>query len=235
MFIWAHRGASGQFPENTLLAFEQAIAQNCDGIELDVFQVEDELYVWHDRYLPVQVGQALLITQQSKQLLNSVALPESQKIPTLLEALQCIAGRVTVNVEIKHIEDLQLLQRTLHSACRDHQFTPQQLLVSSFDHQFLTSWAQLDEPCLVGVLTASTLTLMTESLMQLRPYSVHFDINCLDTVDVEYCRSVGLKTYVYTVDQPPDLQQLLAMKVDGVFTNYPRRSADIIAKRLQVL
>ena len=47
--IWAHRGASGYAPENTLESFELAIEQKADGIELDVQMTKDgELVVIHD-------------------------------------------------------------------------------------------------------------------------------------------------------------------------------------------
>lgn len=47
--VWAHRGASGYAPENTLEAFQKAIEQNADGIELDVQMTKDgELVVIHD-------------------------------------------------------------------------------------------------------------------------------------------------------------------------------------------
>ena len=47
--IWAHRGASGYAPENTLEAFELAIHQNADGIELDIQLTKDgEIVVAHD-------------------------------------------------------------------------------------------------------------------------------------------------------------------------------------------
>ena len=47
--VWAHRGASGYRPENTLEAFELAIRQGADGIELDVHtSVDGELIVMHD-------------------------------------------------------------------------------------------------------------------------------------------------------------------------------------------
>lgn len=47
--VWAHRGASGYAPENTLEAFQKAIEQNADGIELDVQMTTDgELVVIHD-------------------------------------------------------------------------------------------------------------------------------------------------------------------------------------------
>lgn len=39
--VWAHRGASGYRPENTLEAFELAIRQGADGIEMDVHTSAD--------------------------------------------------------------------------------------------------------------------------------------------------------------------------------------------------
>ena len=47
--VWAHRGASGYRPENTMEAFELAIRQGADGIELDVHTSADgQLIVIHD-------------------------------------------------------------------------------------------------------------------------------------------------------------------------------------------
>ena len=39
--VWAHRGASGYAPENTLEAFEMAVKQQADGVELDVQLTKD--------------------------------------------------------------------------------------------------------------------------------------------------------------------------------------------------
>ena len=49
MKIWAHRGYSGRYPENTMLAFKKAAEAGCDGIELDVQLTKDDvLVVIHD-------------------------------------------------------------------------------------------------------------------------------------------------------------------------------------------
>ena len=49
MEVWAHRGASGYMPENTMEAFELAIEQRADGIELDVQLSKDgKVMVLHD-------------------------------------------------------------------------------------------------------------------------------------------------------------------------------------------
>lgn len=47
--VWAHRGASGYAPENTLEAFRKAVEMGADGVELDVQLTKDgELVVIHD-------------------------------------------------------------------------------------------------------------------------------------------------------------------------------------------
>ena len=47
--IFGHRGFSGKYPENTMLAFEKAVEIGCDGIELDVHLTKDNvLVIIHD-------------------------------------------------------------------------------------------------------------------------------------------------------------------------------------------
>lgn len=54
---FAHRGFSGQFPENTMLAFEKAVEAGADGIELDVqFSKDGELVIMHDETLNRTAG-----------------------------------------------------------------------------------------------------------------------------------------------------------------------------------
>ena len=43
--VIAHRGFSGEYPENTLLAFRKAIEAGCDGIELDVQLSGDGVFI----------------------------------------------------------------------------------------------------------------------------------------------------------------------------------------------
>ena len=52
MKIWAHRGYSGRYPENTMLAFKKAAEAGCDGIELDVQLTKDDVLV-AERTAPV--------------------------------------------------------------------------------------------------------------------------------------------------------------------------------------
>lgn len=233
MQIWAHRGASGEFPENTLLAFEQAIVQGADGIELDVFQVENDLYIWHDRFILNESGQALLFANQSTSWVDSVEIhnipQKPEHIPTLKQALELINGRCAVNVEVKHLTDIELLIQTLHWAIEEKAFTRQQFLISSFDHDFLESWRCRELFMKIGLLSASTLRYMN---IPERLYSIHLCIDCLRKADVQRAHDLGYKVLVYTVDSPLDIQQCLDLGVDGIFSNFPARSRRLVEELL---
>ena len=90
--VWAHRGASASYPENTLEAFAAAVAMGADGIELDVRRTADGvLAVHHD---------AALADGRSIFRFNASVLPST--VPMLDAALDVCAS-VTVNIEIKNV------------------------------------------------------------------------------------------------------------------------------------
>lgn len=93
--VWAHRGASGYRPENTLEAFELAIRQGADGIEMDVHTSADgELIVMHDENVDrVTDGTGLIkdmtLAQLKELKVSTPAEPSGiYHIPTLAEVLE---------------------------------------------------------------------------------------------------------------------------------------------------
>ena len=107
--VWAHRGASGYAPENTMDAFQKAIEMKADGIELDVHLTEDgEVVVIHDEVLDrVSDGtgrvQDFTCNELKKFNFNKLHPKyEKEEIPTLEEVYQLIKPTdLTINVEIK--------------------------------------------------------------------------------------------------------------------------------------
>lgn len=107
--VWAHRGASGYAPENTMDAFRKAIEMKADGIELDVHLTKDgEVVVIHDEVLDrVSDGtgrvQDFTCNELKKFNFNKLH-PEykEEEIPTLEEVYQLIKPTdLTINVEMK--------------------------------------------------------------------------------------------------------------------------------------
>lgn len=112
MKIWAHRGCSQRYPENTLLAFEQAAAvQNLTGIELDIQMTRDgELVVIHDERVDrttegIGFVRDYTLSQLKKLHIYADSYP-SQTIPTMSEVFDLLEQRLKtglrLNIELKN-------------------------------------------------------------------------------------------------------------------------------------
>ena len=112
MKLWAHRGCSQRYPENTLLAFEKAAAvQGLTGIELDIQLTKDgQMVVIHDERVDRTtegIGFVRDYTLSEIKRLHIYAdSHRSQHIPTITEVLDLLepvlkAG-VRLNIELKN-------------------------------------------------------------------------------------------------------------------------------------
>lgn len=229
MLIFAHRGASGEAPENTLQAIELALEQKCDGVEIDIHQVEDEFVVIHDRWLQRTTNGSGLVCENSVEAIRSLDAGKGQAVPTLKDVISCIGNRCTLNIEIKGVRDPLSLIRYLKDYASHQPLDFGQLLFSSFDHHQLQAIHAISPEWRIGALTGSKPLTYAAFAQQLNAYSVNIDLNVVDRAFIEDAKQRGLSVYVYTVDEPEDLLALNRLGADGVFTNYPARARDVLS------
>ncbi|MEG2077039.1 MAG: glycerophosphodiester phosphodiesterase family protein, partial [Victivallaceae bacterium] len=112
--VTAHRGASFDYPENTLAAMEQAVQAGADFIEFDLRLTSDgQVVLLHDRSIDRTSDGAGMIEEMTfaaarefnysffhRQLRHEIGLTPPVKIPTFEEVLQQFAGRVAMNIQI---------------------------------------------------------------------------------------------------------------------------------------
>jgi len=222
--VLAHRGANRVAPENTLAAFEQALAMGADGVELDVHRTADgTLVVHHDAAAP---GLGLLAGLTVADI--RVARPD---LPTLDEALDTCAGRM-VNVEIKNspgdpdhdraerAADL-VVERLQARNGRDH------VVVSSFSLATVDRVHALDATVPTALLTARTTELV--ALLKLAHEHGHRALNPRVHALVgrraarlaERARDLGLDLYVWTVNEERQMRRLADAGVRGLITDAP--------------
>jgi glycerophosphoryl diester phosphodiesterase len=102
MLLYAHRGSSGVAPENTLLAFARAVADGADGVELDVRATADGVpVVLHDRDLGRTTDGAGRVDELSLAELKRFDAGTGERVPTLAEVLDLLAGRLRLDLELK--------------------------------------------------------------------------------------------------------------------------------------
>ncbi|MEH6385137.1 MAG: glycerophosphodiester phosphodiesterase [Colwellia sp.] len=240
MKIIAHRGASGEFPENTLLAFEQAIKQQADGIELDAqyHQSSGQFVLLHDAFVINNAGQALSFEDFSLEALLAIT-HNNQATTTLDKALATINGQCLVNIELKATTSdktlittiVDALKKLLNGFIERKQFTYSQLVISAFNHPLLLKIKRDIPQVSTAALIAHCPLTFDEFKQTLQVKSVNPSIHCLNQNLVNSIHQQGLAVWVYTVDREQDIQQCMQLGVDAIFTNYPTRTRLIVNKK----
>ena len=163
--IFAHRGASGYAPENTLEAFDLAVRQGAHGVELDVHLCRSgELVVAHDETVDrVSDGSGTLRSlslKELKALRFNRTHPEytDARLPLLSEVFQLLRPTgLCINIELKNsVVDYPLLeQKVLDAAARE--FDLNRVIFSSFNHYSMLRMKKLAPSVPCGLLYEAAL------------------------------------------------------------------------------
>ena len=224
MLIFAHRGASADAPENTLLAVELALIQQADGIEIDVYQLGNQLVVIHDKWVSRTTNGNHSLTDYTLEKLQTLDAGQGQFVPTLWQVLQQVQGQCLMNIEVKGVHDVSLINEYITKAVNELNFKPEQFIVSSFNHHLLLAFRSIAPTIKIGALTGSNPLDHARFAEELQAYSVNADISFVDQAFVVDAHKRGLKMFAYTVDEAEDLLRLQAWGVDGVFSNGPAKA-----------
>ncbi len=151
MIILAHRGYSGMYPENTILAFKKAIDYGADGVELDVHLTKDgKVVVCHDESLYRTYGKHVNIKEAT---FDEIEKYDSigQRMPTLDEVFHVLPSNVIINIELKTnvVAYPTLVEKVLDLVNRNN---PERVLLSSFNHSTLVHVREIDENVKLGML-----------------------------------------------------------------------------------
>jgi len=222
MLCIGHRGAMGHEPENTLLSVRKALSLGVDGVEIDVYNVEDHLVVIHDRNLARTTNGSGYIESHSFQYLRSLDAGKGEQIPTLNEVIATVDQQAIVNIELKG-SNTALLVVDLIQEYFNRGWSESDFVVSSFNHYELHQVKTLCPQIKIGMLIYG---LPWEYMTIAQKLQADLVIASLDVVTAEFIDSVhqnNLPLWIYTVNQLDDIDRLRSLQVDAVFTNYPER------------
>ena len=221
MKVFAHRGASGTYPENTQSAIIAAVDLAVDGIEIDVQSCFDDYMIIHDTWLDRTTSGRGKVNACSKEQIQQYDAGNGECVPTLQQAIDWVADKTLLNLELKHTFSLDKFVELIESNVSAGKISRDNLLVSSFDHHQLM-WLKQKLPWVkIGALTASIPINYSEFAQKLHAYSIHVDKNFINHEFVADAKQRGLQVYAYTVDKVEDIELMLEYGVDGIFTNFP--------------
>lgn len=226
----AHRGGPqmgpGPLPENSLAAITRALSLGVYAVEIDVFQIEGELLVTHDRRLGRVVSGQGIITSQPLRYLREQQLENGEPIPTLQQILELVGDKALLNIEIKGQDSVPALKRILHDHISNHQGSYEQYIVSSFDHQQLHQCLRELPQVKRGVLIEGIPLDYAACCEPLKAYSFNTHLSFITPALIWDAQQRGLKNWVYTVNHEEDWRYVQSLGVDAVFTDKPDKLID---------
>ncbi|WP_165734616.1 glycerophosphodiester phosphodiesterase family protein [Pseudoalteromonas sp. C8] len=224
MKVFAHRGASGDFPENTKSAILEALKVGVDGIEVDIQSSLDDYMIIHDSWLDRTTSGKGRVSNFTAHELSKLDAGNGEQIPTLQQLFDWNNNKYLLNIELKHTFELERFVAQLEQNIEANKISKANILVSSFDHHQL-QWLKSKLPWLkIGALTSSIPINYAKFASDLNAYSVHADKTFINKAFADDAKKRGLKIYAYTVDREQDIALMLEYGIDGIFTNYPART-----------
>jgi glycerophosphoryl diester phosphodiesterase len=228
----AHRGASGSYPENTRIAFEKALEASADMIELDCQLSRDgHIVVFHDEKLSRLANARGTVAQHSLEQLKSLDVGSwrkksfsGERILALEEMLAWLDGRAALCIDIKQYRgspagiELKLLFTIAHFDYMDR------VIFSSFDYESLRRLRELAPEARIGVICCKG---MREepfaAARSMGAQSVHAQKELASRDFLLRAWDEGFDVYVWTVNEPGEIEKFAAMGVQGIFSDYPER------------
>ncbi len=239
--IWAHRGASTMAPENTLPAFDRAVRQGADGIELDVQRTADNiLVVAHDEDCLRVTGEAGMIPAmtlaQLKKLDFGKVYPAATgfiPLPTLAEVFDLIRpSGLTINIELKNgIVLYPGMEKQVLDLALEHKMT-ERIHLSSFNH-----FSLVDAVALIRQMKLAVTCGPLYECGIVDPWVYAERIGC-QAIHPHYgnlrvpgliaqCQAAGIAVNAWTIDNPEHIGMALMAGVDAIITNVPEQALQI--------
>lgn len=241
-WVIAHRGVSGSYPENTLSAFQAAIDIRAEMVELDISTSKDGIPVTvHDRTVDRTTDfegdvQSFSLEELKRMEVGAWFSEEfrGEEFPTLKNSLELMKDKIAVNIEIKTeaVSDETeggVVDKALQ-VVKDLDMTSS-VIFSSFDYRVMEQLNVLDPKMAKALLyeASQSAELLPSELVQ--KYKVDI-FNCsykqLSKEWINDLQKHKIPYFVYTVNEPELMRELIEKGVSGIFTDFPKELIRIV-------
>jgi glycerophosphoryl diester phosphodiesterase len=214
-----HRGAAGHAPENTLAAIRAGISLGVDYVEVDVQRTRDgQLIIMHDTSVDRTTNGTGIISEMTWEAIQHLDAGHGQRVPSLEAVLDAADGQAGVMLEIKAASIGTDVQRAVQAS----QFSGP-VIYASFMHAEIAAIRATDAKANTMALIEGIATPSAAFAVEAKATMVGMDIESAIGMFVAALHEAELQVFVYTANEPQQIEQALKLAVDGIISDYPER------------
>ena len=231
MYIIAHRGSSSAAPENTIAAFDVAVEQGADYIELDVQMTMDQhVVVIHDDTVDRTTNGNGLVKSYTLDQLKKLDAGSwfdhqytNERIPTLQEILERYSQRIGILIEIKHPKRQIGIEKAVARIINRFAYS-RHIMIQSFDvHALQTNKAFAPSLRTALIIKPDAFKLTKRKLTTYSSFA-----NCLNMKKtminrwwIDRIHTFGMDVFIWTVKDQKTADRIKKYPIDGVVTDNP--------------
>ena len=232
--VIAHRGASAGAPENTMAAFELAIEERADWIELDVQEDADgQVIVAHDSDFMKVAGRELKVWDATASALAEIDIGSwfdpafaGERVATLDDVLETVRGRAGVVIELKYYgHDQRLEERVVEIV--EAAGMQDDIMLMSLKMDGLRKAAALRPDWTRGLLN----TVSVGDLTRLDLDFLALNAAAATPATIRRAHQRDMRVFVWTINDPVQMSVMLSRGVDGLITDEPALALRVMEYR----
>ncbi len=236
---FTHRGFSGAYPENTMLAFQKALDAGCEGMEFDVHLTKDnQLVIIHDEAIDRTSGQHGLVKDMTYDELCQVDFSYKwkgqvpfQRIPTLREYFELVKDRdILSNIELKTgVYEYPGIEQAVYDLIAEYGLEDR-IIISSFNHHSVLRMKELAPTLPCGFLSETWILDVGTYVSSHQVEAYHPQFHMLTPEETANLKSHNVQINTWTVNEEADIQHMIDIQADGIISNYPDRVKALLQK-----
>ena len=231
MIVWAHRGFSSRYPENTMMAFEAARDAGADGIEMDVHLTKDgEVVVIHDENLLRTTGVDKMVGDCTLSEITAIKASKtmSDKFDTYVPSFDEFCAFIKescmkANVELKTgVIYYPGIEEKVASVVKKYGIEDK-VIFSSFNPLSLVIMQRYLPECKMGFLFSNSINIkhISHLAKEVAFSYLHPDYKVISEEMLQETKACGLGINAWTINDPEEVKRLMAWGVEGTITNDP--------------
>ena len=221
-FIFGHRGVPSLEEENTIPSFEKAIELNYDGVELDVQMTKDKrIIVYHD--IIQRESKKKIINCSYQEILNKNK--NTLTFPLLEDVLSRLGHQTVINIEIKYQskESILIVERVIEKIKSFNLID--NIIISSFNPQIIRQSKKIDNRIQTAWIWGKNNFYFYNTwaivLRYFSPDAIHIKGSLINKTIVNQLHLQNIAILAYTINDIHQLRELVKLKIDGIFTDFP--------------